>query len=585
MIAAATAAVAMTGWRIDFVGNFSGRQAIYSVPATGGGRVAAVTNDERTDFRAPLPSPDGRSILYRDAAGDIWAARANGGDAHQIWRAAGGISVGAASWSPDSKHVAYIVTSLSQPSVLHVVRADGTGDRAVRTFLTTGGGPYAPRWTRRGATVAVDGGVYQVMFSGPGLEIVRRATGSVVAAIPCVCQESLWSPGTVAWSSDGRRLAYASSSAIAVFDLVAGRSRTLAHERGTRLAWRPDGQALAYTDDGGDIRTVTLHDRRVRLVARGGTPDVGVVTELAWSRAAPMAYDRPPARAGLYTISPVDALAADGSRVVYHTCSDLRVWSPSAGTLTDRGTPSGCGSTDRVTSLAVGDAGLIYSTVGGGNNKRWSVLGDPLTSPRTALTQGNELCCTSYPVAGGSGQTLVYADRVGDHRTHTWTIRVVGGPPLMTFEQNALVDVALDVESDRVLVARDGAIDVLRAENGATLLHLDVAVDPTLLPYQRRPPEAKLAGDFVVLHSGDHLGFFAIGAHLAGGGVPVPADSTLQDARPGAVAYVERGEVYVLEIGGLGRTIAVAPGEFARFVDGGIAVANGARVQVVPFAG
>jgi hypothetical protein len=89
-------------------------------------------------------------------------------------------------------------------------------------------------------------------------------------------------------------------------------------------------------------------------------------------------------------------------------------------------------------------------------------------------------------------------------------VRVPGGQPLISFVQNRFVPVALDVDGDRVLVARDGAVDVVLSENGGTVFHLDVPADPSLQPDQHKPPEAQLDGPSVAVRDGDNVDVYAV---------------------------------------------------------------------------
>src|SRR5437879_12517572 len=129
MLAAPAAALAIsTGrWRIDYVGNVSGRGAIYSADASGRSRLAAVWDGPMSDYSGPLPSPDGRRIAFSDGREEL-IARGDGSDTVVLTRS----FVYAAAWSPDSTRIAWFApTGVRGPGELHVTRPAGTGDHAV----------------------------------------------------------------------------------------------------------------------------------------------------------------------------------------------------------------------------------------------------------------------------------------------------------------------------------------------------------------------------------------------------------------------------------------------------------------------
>jgi hypothetical protein len=138
------------------------------------------------------------------------------------------------------------------------------------------------------------------------------------------------------------------------------------------------------------------------------------------------------------------------------------------------------------------------------------------------------------------------------------------------------------VDGDRVLVARDGAIDVVLSENGGTVFQLDVPVDPSLPVFQHKPPDAQLDGPFVAVRDGGEVDVYAVNGGALLDTWPLPFGATLQDSAHGLLVLAAGGEVYVLRLTD-GLRARVAAGTLAAFMDGGLAIANGARVVVVPY--
>jgi hypothetical protein len=588
----AAAAIAAGRWRIDYVGNASGRAAIYSADASRRSPLAVVWDGPMSDYASggPLPSPDGRRIAFSDGREEL-IARGDGSDTVVLTRS----FVYAAAWSPDSTRIAWFAsTGVGGAAELHVTRADGTSDHVVRSGIANLSGRVV--WSRDGRSVHVrvvttggvvspDGHWIAAYTAGDAFVVTRTGTTQPVAQA---------AGSSLTWSPDSARLAYATASGIVVLDVRTGRTGVLTTDQGSRLKWSPDGSMLAYVDcctnstiGVGDIRTVTLAGS-VRTVVRGA--DAGFVTELEWARAAPRLSYHPAATYSgpdrVSTATPVTLLAADGNRVAYTTCGGLYLWTPADGSVA-AGPPlgDGCGQGASRVAYALALAGdrFAYATIAGGNVKSWAVSTVEFgQSPQLLTSAGGETCCTSYPVVAAEGSLVVYADRTGSS-TYTWTVRVAGGQPLISFEQNRFVPLALDVDGDRVLVARDGAVDVVLSENGRTVFHLDVPVDSSLQPGQRKPPDAQLDGPFVVVRNGSVANVYAVDGGALLDTWPLPDGSTLQDCSYGLLAVSAAGEVYVIRLSDGLRT-RVAPGTLAAFMNYGLAIATGAGVSVTPYS-
>lgn len=142
------AAVSPDGKAVVFVRFSNDSQSIgglFAVPVAGG--TATRLTDDASGTRYPRFSPDGRSILFTraDAAGDdsLWLEPAAGGSPRQLTSFPAGTSAFLADWAPDGTE---IVTTLYvhgwNYNELHILRADGTGDRVLwRGSLSTGETP------------------------------------------------------------------------------------------------------------------------------------------------------------------------------------------------------------------------------------------------------------------------------------------------------------------------------------------------------------------------------------------------------------------------------------------------------------
>jgi hypothetical protein len=110
MLAAPAAALAISAarWRIDYVGNASGRPAVYSAAASGRSPLAVVWDGPMSDYpqQGPLPSPDGRRIVFSDGREEL-IARGDGSDTVVLTRS----FVWATAWSPDSTRIAWFAST------------------------------------------------------------------------------------------------------------------------------------------------------------------------------------------------------------------------------------------------------------------------------------------------------------------------------------------------------------------------------------------------------------------------------------------------------------------------------------------
>jgi TolB protein len=223
------------------------------------------------DAEAPAVSPDGKRLAFIRFADayevDLYTAAADGSNATALTHTED--QEGEPAWSPDGREIAFVRGyDLQMESDLYIMRADGT--RARR--LTHGSDlEEAPSWSPDGAWIAYKAypGIYVMPAHGHGK---RRLLTSGLAA--------------PAWSPDGKELAVVEDrTAIKVVSLATRKARRLVVAKaGTAfqtapddLAWSPDGRRLAYTV-GGSLFTLDLGtgaSRRLTHCVDGGEADCG----------------------------------------------------------------------------------------------------------------------------------------------------------------------------------------------------------------------------------------------------------------------------------------------------------------------
>ena len=206
---------------------------VYVQPVTGG-RPMALTTDTADSFRAPVWSPNGRSIAFQGKDG-VWVAPAGGGAPRRVAQvdtalmSVGSVSVSAVtglSWSHDGTRLAY---TTFEPVVSLVPVAPGGETVRIQTPPTQAF-PASPAWSPDGKWVAVAVSNSQFVF---GTGYLGNTGNSTILLIPT-----------------------AGGSAIPVTD---GASLNQSPQ------WSPDSRALYWVSDRGGNRDVY----RVRLASTG----------------------------------------------------------------------------------------------------------------------------------------------------------------------------------------------------------------------------------------------------------------------------------------------------------------------------
>ena len=344
----------------------------------------------------------------------------------------------------------------------------------------------------------------------------------------------------------------------------------------------------------GRVRTVVSHTQ-----AHGGQ-----LLAAAWVTPAPgVRYRAPQAVDGVFAGGPVQELAADGSRVAFVACAGVSAWTPSTGTVDSLQTAFAC--------LAPYARGHLYSLALAGDRvawweKSWGLCfnwrareatlgatsididagtgclgGPPLDGSGTAVGAGDLLVRSSWKLHW-SGEPRVVVDEQTVERIDP------GGCPCPALSSSPGPYTPLDVDSGRIVVSGENETRILDAD-GKVLLTLPV---PTLA--------AQLSGADLVVAPGDELRVYDASTGALRSTWPLPAAAghdcdafgdptcllppalTLEDVSRGLAAYVVDGKVHVLRLSD-GVDVVVAAGVRARFLDAGLAYADGARIRLLPW--
>src|SRR5690348_4250206 len=216
-------------------------------------------------------SPDGRSIAYTtpptstSPLGSLWVVQ----DGRR--RMLAPVANNAFAWSPNGQWIEYWFNANGSGELeLDVVHPNGTGRRTLVHGYDITGAPWS------------GDSRFLVTQTVAAAEIVNVATGdtSSIAGDP------------LAWQPHGHLLALQGSvvGGVGLLDPETSQSRTIVNDRVGAVAWSPDGRSLAYVTRpdlfdyySGDLKIVSLAGA-VRTIVHDAGNYGGKITELAWTR-------------------------------------------------------------------------------------------------------------------------------------------------------------------------------------------------------------------------------------------------------------------------------------------------------------
>ena len=246
-----------------------GSADIFTVRSDGSGLRRVTRTGNNLD---PAWSPDGSRIAFvshrpaRGGATEVYVVDANGKNLRRLtrsWRSANGYTFNRRpTWSPDGKTIVYSssrIATIGRPptGVTELWRVSSRGGAASRVPGTPSGAT-GPSFAADGSLLFTSQGrIYrlsgdQVSFVRPGMEPALAPDNSYLAFVSdqevfLTLGQSTWKIGegsAPAWSSDGKRLAFAGRDGLRVVTPAAGNESVLVMRprpgvRHYQPAWRP----------------------------------------------------------------------------------------------------------------------------------------------------------------------------------------------------------------------------------------------------------------------------------------------------------------------------------------------------------
>jgi hypothetical protein len=334
LIAAVAAAVALKAEPQDarmLVG--SGSSIVAVAPDLTRGRLLQ-------DAQDAAYSPDGTLIAFA-RSGDLWIANSDGTGQREVVSTPHVVEWGP-SWSPDGLTLVYS----ARVDGRRQIRAVGLPTGTSRRLAGSDGEEWSPVYSRTGrlAFVSSRGGTTPTVYVS-----ARDGTGvtpfdATPPAVPPADVRDL------AWSPDGKRLAYTQAAedgttSLVVDDGATQVSLTVTPARDEHPVWSPTGARIAYDDGDNNLRSVAADGTDVR--------DLGAGRPLDW-RIVPVGKPRYP---NLVQRPPTGLLVTAGSRGHWLLGFTSMVDNRGPGILWIRGTRHGNAHVMNVRQLVMLDSG------------------------------------------------------------------------------------------------------------------------------------------------------------------------------------------------------------------------------------
>ena len=247
-------------WVYDIAAGSSRKVSIALRGAPAGNAIEHLTLTN--GFRELALSPDGKKIAFT-ARGEVFAASArDGGDATRVTNSAG--AEGQVQWAPDSRRIVYWS---DRDGATNLYLYDFT-TRAETKLTNTRDGNVSPQWSPDGKLISYVRASTELHVLDPVSKTDRKVATGYLDRAPFLSSRS------VAWSPDGRWLAFLNSSGGKLFgnafvvSVDGGEARPVSFQPTVftgNISWSPDGTFLLIN---GSQRTEPGQLTRIDLIPR-----------------------------------------------------------------------------------------------------------------------------------------------------------------------------------------------------------------------------------------------------------------------------------------------------------------------------
>jgi dipeptidyl aminopeptidase/acylaminoacyl peptidase len=239
------------GKQVVVVTNLSGRNNLWVVPSEGGWPQQLTVSEQRQSH--PAWSPNGQWISYEsDYDGneiwDLFLVSPLNGEVVELTRSPE-ISEEDATWSPDSKNLAYVTRPKTSPSFeVAIFNVLSRKSRALTKGTPENLSNSDPLWSKDGKTVAYT----QENATGrdSNVFVVDVDSGKSTNLTPHEGEKVFWASG---WSPDGKQLLITSNAQngfhnVALLDLATKKLNWITHEKWDVAAgqFSPEGKSITF---------------------------------------------------------------------------------------------------------------------------------------------------------------------------------------------------------------------------------------------------------------------------------------------------------------------------------------------------